>query len=422
MSSPSTVSAALTLALVAAACSTADEPARNEVRAYLTLARAICEREAECLTEGGHGQLWGSMEACAESRVERLSVRSGTVDCAPESDFMLEADELSACALALGSAACDVRALASNLVTRALSEELAACRPLAKKLAELEDGRAGAVPIGEPCMLNEQCTWDATCMIDDTGTCFVCQSRPAVGERCDIDPEGGLPICAAGLTCSGSTCVTGVPAEGEECGDGLGHSCADGLDCDADGKCAKLFEPGVACGSDEYYPCGAWLYCDDGTCVAPGPGMLGSACGPENLCLGGRCVDGKCAPLAKLGEPCPLDCGACDSDCLDPYMCVGGTCRDVPACGTGKPDDVCSTSSQCASRSCVRDANPVGHCSLQGGGGYLGEVCREEDGCSAGQCKDGRCLMAESGASCDDDYQCSSLACTDGRCAELLCE
>jgi hypothetical protein len=100
------------------------------------------------------------------------------------------------------------------------------------------------------------------------------------------------------------------------------------------GRCTALVPPGGACSSSKQ--CARGSHCASGRCVeGPGP-KLGESC-EGTTCEGDlRCVDGKCSPLKKAGEPCtrPFECEAA---CIFPKDSEAGTCG--MKCSSWPPGD-----------------------------------------------------------------------------------
>lgn len=189
------------------------------------------------------------------------------------------------------------------------------------------------------------------------------------------------PACTSGQT----RCAC---SEGEtRCGLGASFYCAnlsyDKLDC---GGC------GVACGRQQLCHQGhcinlceaARTFCN-GACFNLDSdvhhcGRCDRACGDGQMCSRGSCVDHCPSGESQCGGVCteiskdPANCGRCGDSC-GPGSCVDGWC--VPGCPESTPDR-CTRAD--GTRSCTnryRDHDDCGTC---------GHVCGREENCLEGQC------------------------------------
>lgn len=219
---------------------------------------------------------------------------------------------------------------------------------------------------------------------------------PTAGECRAGSCAGGVATLSA--TCDGSgTC----PVEQEQdCGtiacDSAGDVC--------DGACAN--DPG-ACATSEY--------CSAGICVTLRDS--GIACGADNQCAGGNCVDGVCC-----NTECTEQCGACN------VPGSLGTCSPVTG-GVVGGRPACSGSGTCAA---ACDGEDVRACAFPGSDTRCTtESCESGVERQAGRCGgDGTCVPGEEVAcptlvcngnecatSCAEDDECfGELVCRDGAC------
>lgn len=201
----------------------------------------------------------------------------------------------------------------------------------------------GTIPAGEPCLHNSgqcadygacvQCVGQDDCVACPTNTCCggTCQGgieRATVGESC------AQATCWDGTVCSPSsmTCVV-LPGPGEPC---VEHACAVGAKCTAEDMCVSLAGLGAACDAEVPGAGCDWAYtltCEEesATCqLRPGPGepcggSFAGTCRGQSL----RCLDGTCAWLPDVGEPCvPLVSGVDgpQPECLSGLICEQGSC------------------------------------------------------------------------------------------------
>ena len=137
-----------------------------------------------------------------------------------------------------------------------------------------------------------------------------------------LDDCGGLPLCAAGTTRCGGTCVN-LLTDTANCGE-CGNTCLSGATCTA----------GVCAGS-----CAAGQSLCGGTCVnlltsAANCGTCNAPCPATTACMSGTCVGtGTCSPpQTQCGSSCvslqtnPAHCGSCSNSCNSAQTCVNGNC------------------------------------------------------------------------------------------------
>lgn len=114
----------------------------------------------------------------------------------------------------------------------------------------------------------------------------------------DVVPEAYLCDRAAGVRCSGSTCVALLP-EGAACD--LSGDCADATFCDVNlGTCAARRPIGATCGGQPL-ECAAGAYCDEAALACAAQLADGAACADNVQCLSGNCAGDACAPPASVG-------------------------------------------------------------------------------------------------------------------------
>lgn len=260
-------------------------------------------------------------------------------------------------------------------------------------------------------------------------TLGTCQSDVACAKQFPDIGECRLALCVSGQ------CEVRVRSDGTECSDG---SCA-GLVYRAAGTCL-----GGSCHSSGPQDCATGDACQIGACstemgctTSPAPDDTtcdadGSACTPEDHCLGGACLAG---PLLACddGNPCSSDgcdgstgdCvhqgldGPCDDGnaCTEADACVAAKCSGaVVPCGDGDPctDDICSPESGCAYDAiagCLDQLNPC-----EGAEGPVD--CDDDNPCSTDSCDEQQgCIYLAITDACDDGNACT----TSDTCQGLAC-
>ncbi|MCB9598326.1 MAG: hypothetical protein H6719_36770 [Sandaracinaceae bacterium] len=282
---------------------------------------------------------------------------------------------------------------------------------------ELDPACAGqVVPSMETCA-NPMVDDDCDGVIDDI---------PREGDPCTATEAVGQ--CQLGhLGCAGMgpalSCLP-APATEERC-DGNDNDCDrsvdEGFDLSNDelncGAC------GNACGSDETCCGGSCVdtrssagHC--GACATDG----GATCGGSEVCCNGSCADalscGTCMDdCGAMGRDCcrgscvdqqtdEANCGACGNVCGAGQVCCGGACVGSDASHCGQGCGVCTPGSElCCSGSCVTIGNM--YCNACG------------VSCSTGECCDSGCVDLE-----DDPLNCGACGrtcpggqiCSDGNC------
>jgi hypothetical protein len=75
---------------------------------------------------------------------------------------------------------------------------------------------------------------------------------------------------------------------------------------------------------------GLYSYCDRGVCKPRRLVKAGQSCDESrDLCLPGKCQEGRCRPNPVEGDRCDEEAG-----CSFPFVCANGSCRlSDPACG-----------------------------------------------------------------------------------------
>ncbi|MDP2275462.1 MAG: hypothetical protein Q8K32_32240 [Archangium sp.] len=172
--------------------------------------------------------------------------------------------------------------------------------------------------VNERCSLVDQCGKGLQCVSD------VCVARVAENGAC-----GATRRCKDGLRCSSANvCVVvnygGAGASCAEAGDG----CRPGFFCDS-GTCAALRTSGGAC-TDTGAECSPELYCEANVCKAPAvvdqPCVLG---GPPMQCADGLYCDasGRCAQRKPANAQC-IESEECLGFCQG-LRCTVPPCRDL---------------------------------------------------------------------------------------------
>jgi hypothetical protein len=169
-------------------------------------------------------------------------------------------------------------------------------------------------------------TFDELVALVSEYDCKVFNGTAQPGEACE-SVEGLGDSCAVGVECVAELCVA-IPepaAEGEDCefDSDFFTACEVGtvcLDLDGDGQqqplCVVLPDAGDAClGAAQY--CNTGLACVDGTCdLAPGDG---EACNIEG---GALCGEGlECNFETIVCQPLPVGGEACTGSCAEGFEC-----------------------------------------------------------------------------------------------------
>jgi hypothetical protein len=183
---------------------------------------------------------------------------------------------------------------------------------------------------------------------------------------------------------------------------------------------------------------GLELACD-GTCVDVDEdenhcGRCDAACGDDQDCVSGECVD--VCGFEACGTQCididtdPANCGMCGRWCDSSSACVDGACVQVCAMSCDSDAETCIDGA-CVCRDglvpcdgeCVDSATDDQHC------GMCGQDCDDDEVCNAGECDPAGCgALDQCEDSCTDldtdplncgvcERTChASQACVDGVC------
>lgn len=245
------------------------------------------------------------------------------------------------------------------------------------------------------------------------------------GEPC------GPPDCDTGLTCVGGFCASPCEATCDPCEEcwsfaGVGgclSTCQPGQQC-CGGTCLECCLD-VHCTPSDLGPCcGARceqgqciLFSDDDKCVTAGEcftcdgntGTCAFACGTDQICCNGDCVDDECCDgnVTKCME---------SGECLD-LVCINGACtydaNDDNCADIGE----CSTKACTAGGSCVYSIDPTvcTGCRYCGDDQFMciddcpaGQVCCGEICFNGNCCIDDDCYSPCSRTSCDEQsHTCS---------------
>ena len=248
------------------------------------------------------------------------------------------------------------------------------------------------------CTSNAGCTDPQICLISpQTGerSCGDPVGPKVPGEQCVMSAE-----CRSGL-CLGGECVS--PCDDKS-------SCPGGFECEASmvplpgGMSATVMvcvEGEKACLADT--DCAAPKVCviDRAgglklVCEAPLPGTkdLGEACGTDNECRSGLCLDNVCARPCKRPNDCSMDGSFI---CEPTLISASGQDRMLNLCKP-KPATQCLSDSQCnAPERCVatRGTREIGFaCGGARVGGALGAACNADTECAENLCLNNICTIA----------------------------
>ncbi len=277
----------------AAASAPAPAPAAA-VDSCLIFVRAAATRTARC--EGGVAW-WGSLDRA----VEQLRPACEAMARAPGVRYLRE--QADRCAAALAALPCEATDPAECRVT-------------------------GSLAAGAPCGMDEQCGAGLFCDSALGTACGVCAPLPAAGQECEVR-------CADGLYCNRDFSCAPLRREGESCVTPFDCArtlqCAPGADADGGDVCRRFQQAGESC--TERLACASGLRCAGAVCVPrEPPGQPGANCKDGLDCVDFSCVAGKCAALARLGEPCSYT--GTHAPCEPSLLCLGDRCqaRDPAAC------------------------------------------------------------------------------------------
>jgi hypothetical protein len=253
-----------------------------------------------------------------------------------------------------------------------------------------------------------------------TVTLAACDSTSATGD--DAGPADARATDGAG----GDHSLTPGPDDGPSPADGAPRDSAPRDGAPRDG--APVLDGGVdAPGADAApltcatgaYTCdldGGTGYCCGALCADVATdhdhcGSCATACGEDEVCLGGTCLVTSCAAPAVTFTPCLAAPGAQGS-------CCDGACRSQSYYATAATD--CNGCGQhCpVGATCVEDPPGFGQCTLDGGPAYCGSgaACPAATSCASGQST----CIAESCGGRADMYLCA-LAGEGGRCCAGTC-
>ncbi len=227
----------------------------------------------------------------------------------------------------------------------------------------------------------------------------LCRARLSPGDDCR-DPDVGF--CDEGTMCLEGRCRVILP-EGEDCSDPGSTACGLGLVC-VEGRCSRTLVAGQDCSDPARARCGDDLVCVEGRCRVPVP--PGGACdGQWDVCTSGAtCREGVCVLIRTLGQGCSAPHTLCVGGSV---RCHDGVCLEALAIG-----DDCSNPALgfCAEGRCLG-----GRCVEVAG---VGERCSGDSLCEEGAvCRSGRCVVPEGGDCGDHPDGCEAgTSCHQGVC------
>jgi hypothetical protein len=258
-----------------------------------------------------------------------------------------EIEDLDSCLSALASLSCEA-VLAEPFSPRACLQARASL-----------DAELGGLAAGEACANDDSvdCREGTSCHLRD-GSCGICEPEQNEGDACPGE-------CDADLFCNDAGECEAYRVEGDN--------------CDRAGQCHSRI-------------------CTAGKCSTP---HVGDDCIGDFLYCGNylRCVEDKCAPLARIGETCnPV--GEDDyPTCVYDAECINGRCVAMARCNEGGLNSPCFTSVQCAEGSscsgieevCIADAAQGEPCTESG------VQCADDLYCRSGSDAQGTCQKPERG-------------------------
>lgn len=243
------------------------------------------------------------------------------------------------------------------------------------------------------CSVNSDCI-DSHCS-PSSGNCFSCSNNilDPLSEETDVDCGGPCSSCAVGqqclidADCSSGSCTdwgTGLAAADgmrcSSCTNGLRDGLETDVDCGAD-ACGNTCSIGFGCSTGADCTSGN---CDGGVCAQPTPAQT---CNDDVMGEHETCTDGggdQCTarPLRKR-------CNSCDADPASP----GTVFQDAATCG-------CEQRRDCSSRKCFN-----GFCFSCANG--------LKDGSESGTDCGGDCAACPAGETCTSSWDCASRSCVD---------
>jgi hypothetical protein len=298
---------ALLLAAVCILAVVRAAPAAAAASASEGLARRLCdalqalpaERKAECC--GGSASGADLAEECTRDLATSLRDRAIALDAADVERCEREsAQRLAGC----------------DWVTPLMPETPPACRGVLH----------GRREIGGPCRSSLECADGLSCRGSEPTRAGIC-----------------VPPAPPGATCSDAPDTLETYAR--QAPDDPRHpQCAGSC---RKGRCAAPVAIGGACSASRQ--CAPGSHCAAGACVAGAPPKLGQPCA-QSTCEGDLvCIDGRCAPRRKAGEPCskPFECeAACLASPTGGAGACGMRCSSWPPAGYTPPRAEASSMSQ----------------------------------------------------------------------------
>jgi hypothetical protein len=412
-----------------------------------TCAQGLSCEDQVCVREGDEGDACGAGLPCAEGlfcdAMDQCAALAGVDEaCSPEagtcSDDLVCDPATSTCRprAALGApCTVDVGCAAQVCVSCRPDEEgMLLCQP--KGLS------------GDPCLAPTDCA-GGTC---EEGVCVDVPGR--LGETCEGAPDDEGDRCTAALAafesakvlCDAPEQPADVWFNESACaaapGDGFDNSAfydcliekfsgTDvGVVCETDAQmnptAVRQFEDtsqaSDPAGCRELYrasplslQCAPGFICTDERCAVVEEPTIGEACSESAapLCRRGRCADGRCRPVAELGDACVPE------QCTGGAICEAGTCVALP--GEGEAcDGRCLPGALCRDNLCVVDEDPLPTepCTFDSDCGDNGWCDVVDDGDPFAD--EGTCLAPRApGEACDRGAQCAGGSCVTslGECA-----
>ncbi len=147
----------------------------------------------------------------------------------------------------------------------------------------------------------------------------------------------------------------------------------------------------------------------------------GVRCGPDEVCVAGRCAGQGCARGACLPDTCTTDasCGTAEVACAT-ALCLSGQCYPFPragACGAGRwcnPDVGCRVIPATPDHVDGSLDDP-----LDASVPCRPDTCDDGNPCTTDSCEGGACVSRSNRDVCDDGVYCNGAdRCLNGECAE----
>ena len=265
------------------------------------------------------------------------------------------------------------------------------------------------------------CTDDNACTLDACDPKSGCTFKPLAAGACsDGSACTSADACASG-GCVGQavSCDDKNPCTSDSCDPvgGCVHGNASGV-CDDGDACTSsdTCSAGVCVGGGNVCPCKVEADCPDDGDVCNGTSVCDTSAVPYGCkikvgsvvtCNGDACNTATCdAKTGACGLQPVTDGVGCDADgslCTTGDACAAGSCKSGPAVDCDDTNS-CTADACVPAKGCVNTPLTASACDADG------DLCTQNDACSAGICVPGKKVL------CDDNDLCTNDACVGGAC------